>query len=158
MTARKKAVRRPARKRTPQPKPQPSPVAPSEREPSWAAVGGTLASFAVVIAVVLILSSRGCEIDLTPDPQPDPKPPVVKLDPLAKSHLADRSSKIRILRDMAGKMQAGEFQTDQQQADWWNKAIDDARREDFRPFVDATAEAIVDDKVSEFADRLEVQP
>jgi len=113
----------------------------------------------VFVAICLALvASRGCEIDLMPDPQPDPTPPVVELDPLAKSHLADRSSKIRILRDMAGKMQAGEFQSDQQQADWWNKAIDDARREDFRPFVDATAEAIVDDKVSEFADRLEVQP
>ena len=153
--------KRPARKppiKPPQPKTDGTPCPPPQVTEHHVRSAGVALSLVFVAICLALVASRGCEIDLTPDPKPDPKPPVVELDPLAKSHLADRSSKIRILRDMAGKMQAGEFQSDQQQADWWNKAIDDARREDFRPFVDATAEAIVDDKVSEFADRLEVQP
>ena len=106
----------------------------------------------IIAALVIWWSNSGG--DPVEPVNPDP-PPVVELDPLAQSHLNDRSSKIRILRDMAAKMNAGEFQSDQQQADWWNDKIDQARRSDFRPFTDATAEAIVDDRVGALADTLE---
>ena len=110
---------------------------------------------AIIAALVLWWANSGSDPvePVTPDP-----PPIVELDLLAQSHLNDRSSKIQILRDMAAKMQAGEFQSDQAQAEWWNKAIDEARRSDFRPFTDATAESIVNDRVNELADTLEGKP
>lgn len=102
----------------------------------------------VVIGVILysLFSGGGGDV-----PGPGPEPPGPTTDPLTVSHQRDRSSKIRILREMTER----EFRDDPEQAKWWNSEIDAARQQDFQPFVDAVAEAIVGDRVKQLADQLE---
>ena len=149
------------RKTTPKPpavaqKPAPKPPAVTQANVRNAGISLSAVFLAACIAV---LASKGCTIDLTPTPPAPPTPPpVVELDPLTKAHLSDRSSKIRILKEMAAKMQAGEFKSDQAQADWWQAQMKSAMSQDFKPFTDATAESIIDGTVNELADQLEVTP
>lgn len=105
---------------------------------------------AAAVAVWLLLSGGGVQ---PPGPEPDPPAPVV-VDPLTECHQRDRASKVRILREMAGK----EFPGDAEQAKWHNEQIDAARKDDFRPYVDAVAEAIVSGTLEALADKLEGKP
>lgn len=106
---------------------------------------------AAAVAVWLLLSGGGVQ----PGPGPNPVPPEpVVADPLAECHQRDRASKVRILREMASR----EFANDPEQAKWHNEQIDAARKEDYRPYVDAVAEAIIDGTLNALADKLEGKP
>jgi hypothetical protein len=60
-------------------------------------------------------------------------------------------AEVAILRELAGK----EFSNDKAKMDWLNGQRIEKRAAAFAPYTDAIAQAIVDGKVSEFADRLE---
>lgn len=106
---------------------------------------------AAAVAVWLLLSGGGVQ---PPGPEPGPGPEPVVIDPLSECHQRDRASKVRILREMASR----EFANDPEQAKWHNEQIDAARKDDFRPYVDAVAEAIVSGTLEALADKLEGKP
>jgi len=97
----------------------------------------TLAAIAAILGGIILT------FDL-----PLPTPP--ELDTLGQCYAADRESKIRIIEEMAGR----EFDSDSQQAEWWNAQIEQARTDDFQAFVDVLAVAIEGDKVKELAESL----
>ncbi|MEO1999924.1 MAG: hypothetical protein ABGZ17_32170 [Planctomycetaceae bacterium] len=82
-------------------------------------------------------------------PLPTPKPLVIA-DVLGDCHVADRASKIRLITEMAGR----DFDSDSEQASWWNSETDAARQSDYRPFIDAVAEAIEAGTLTELAEGL----
>jgi len=52
------------------------------------------------------------------------------------------------------EMASREFDSDSEQAEFWNSGVDAARAEDMQPFVDLLAEAIEAGKLLEFAESL----
>lgn len=101
-----------------------------------------------IAAIIALIGGILQFTDGIPNPFP-PKPPVIA-DVLGDCHVADRESKYRIIIEMVSKT----FGSDSEQAAWWNAEIDKARRGDFQPFVDAVAEAIEADKLTELAEGL----
>ncbi len=82
--------------------------------------------------------------DKTPGTEPDAS------DVLGKCYVADRASKIELLREWATIEGS-----DDQRAEWWNERQDAARQKVFSPWLDLLAEAADERKESELADQLE---
>ena len=72
-------------------------------------------------------------------------------DCLSQSYNADRVLRIKMLRIMSET----EYSNDEKQAEWHLERSREIINESFRPYIDAVAEAIVDDQLSELADSLE---
>jgi len=107
-----------------------------------------LGVFPVLMLIGGIMLVAGGGVDsVTPGPVP------VAGDVLGQCYKADRASKVALLRSMAEQ----EFPNDAAKAKAWNDGVDAARLTDFRPFVDEElAEAFMDGKLKELADKLEV--
>tara|TARA_Y100000401_G_scaffold104549_1_gene96450 strand:- start:41 stop:352 length:312 start_codon:yes stop_codon:yes gene_type:complete len=71
-------------------------------------------------------------------------------DCLSASYAADRTARVAMLREMAGK----EFASDAEQAEWHNAQSRRIISESFAPYIDAAAEAMDTDTEAEFAERL----
>ena len=105
-----------------------------------------LPSILMVLGGVLLLIPGG---DIAPGPSP-------RNDSLSQSHVNDRASQVRILREYASKS----FSNDSEAQKWLNDQRIAARPNDWIPFTDELGEAC--DKgpeaVKALADRLEVMP
>jgi len=89
-------------------------------------------------------------------PPPDPEP--VLTDVLAGCHKADRKSQVEILRGLAAKNLARDAAGLQAAKDFVNAERIRRRTEDWIPYTDAVAEAIVSGQVGVLADKLEGKP
>jgi len=99
------------------------------------------------IAILGIIIGGAIQLGGIPWPIVPPAPPA---DVLGECYVADRASTVRILTEMAGK----EFADDAELMDWFNAACDDARVEDYQPFIDSLSDAIVAGEVLKFAESL----
>lgn len=142
--------KRPAKRRPVKPKPKPETSPPERVEQSSGSrlrsAGLALMVFGVGVIIGVLLAGGiridGGSIGLT--------------DSLAQSHVNDRASQVRILREYAAKS----FSNDSEAQKWLNDQRIAARPNDWIPFTDELGEAC--DKgpeaVKALADRLEVKP
>lgn len=74
-----------------------------------------------------------------------------RTDVLDQSYEADRPLRVDLLR----RMQAKTFDNNEQKAEWHTAESRAIINKAFRPYLDAVAEAIVDDTIPQLADELE---
>ena len=89
-----------------------------------------------------------------PGPQPEPVPSVVSPSKtLDACYLADRSSKLEVLKSIAAMKEA----TDEQRLKQFNDLSAANRVKDFQPYVDIVAVALVEDKLGELISKLQAK-
>ena len=89
-----------------------------------------------------------------PGPKPQPVPVVVSPSKtLDACYLADRSSKLEVLKSIAAMKEA----TDEQRLKQFNDLSASNRVKDFQPYVDIVAVALVEDKLGELISKLQAK-
>lgn len=89
-----------------------------------------------------------------PGPQPEPVPAVVSPSKtLDACYLADRSSKLEVLKSVAAMKEA----TDEQRLKQFNDLSALNRVKDFQPYIDIVAVALVEDKLGELISKLQAK-
>ena len=90
------------------------------------------------------------------DPKPDDPKPVVVVSPsktLDSCYLADRSSKLEILKGIASAKDA----TDEQKLKQFNEQSESMRVKDFQPYVDIVGDALALEKLDELISKLQAK-
>jgi hypothetical protein len=89
------------------------------------------------------------------EPKPDPKPDVVASPSktLDACYLADRSSKLEILKGIAAAKDA----TDEQRLKLFNDQSEAKRVKDFQPYVDIVGDALAAEKLDELISKLQAK-
>lgn len=91
---------------------------------------------------------------VAPGPQPEPVPAVVSPSKtLDACYLADRSSKLEVLKSIAAMKEA----TDEQKLKQFNDLSASNRVKDFQPYIDIVSVALVEDKLGELISRLQAK-
>lgn len=91
---------------------------------------------------------------VAPGPQPDPVPTVVSPSKtLDACYLADRSSKLEVLKSIAAMKEA----TDEQKLKQFNDLSASKRVKDFQPYIDIVSVALVEDKLGELISKLQAK-
>lgn len=89
-----------------------------------------------------------------PGPQPEPVPVLASPSKtLDACYLADRSSKLEVLKSVAAMKEA----TDEQRLKQFNDLSASNRVKDFQPYVDIVAVALVEDKLGELISKLQAK-
>ena len=89
-----------------------------------------------------------------PGPQPDPVPVVASPSKtLDACYLADRSSKLEVLKSVAAMTGA----TDEQRLKQFNDLSSANRVKDFQPYIDIVSVALVEDKLAELISKLQAK-
>jgi hypothetical protein len=91
---------------------------------------------------------------VAPGPQPEPVPTVVSPSKtLDACYLADRSSKLEVLKSIAAMKDA----TDEQKLKQFNDLSASNRVKDFQPYIDIVSVALVEDKLGELISRIQAK-
>ena len=109
--------------------------------------------YVIVALVGYMLYSQQAKL---PDPKPDPKPDVVAVSPsktLDACYIADRSSKLEILKGIAAAKDA----TDEQKLKQFNDQSEAKRIKDFQPYVDIVGDALANEKLDELISKLQAK-
>lgn len=89
-----------------------------------------------------------------PGPQPEPVPVLASPSKtLDACYLADRSSKLEVLKSVAAMKDA----TDEQKLKQFNDLSASNRVKDFQPYVDIVSVALVEDKLGELISKLQAK-
>jgi hypothetical protein len=89
-----------------------------------------------------------------PGPQPEPVPVLASPSKtLDACYLADRSSKLEVLKSVAAMTGA----TDEQRLKQFNDLSSANRVKDFQPYIDIVSVALVEDKLSELISKLQAK-
>lgn len=108
------------------------------------------------IAVVALLGYMLYSQQTKVEPKPDPKPDVVAVSPsktLDACYLADRSSKLEILKGIAAAKDA----TDEQKLKQFNDQSEAKRVKDFQPYLDIVGDALANEKLDELISKLQAK-
>lgn len=91
---------------------------------------------------------------VAPGPQPDPVPVLASPSKtLDACYLADRSSKLEVLKSIAAMKEA----TDEQKLKQFNDLSASNRVKDFQPYIDIVSVALVEDKLGELISKLQAK-
>jgi hypothetical protein len=105
-------------------------------------------------AVAIVLGYLLWNKPVAPGPGPGPVPVLASPSKtLDACYLADRSSKLEVLKSVAAMKEA----TDEQRLKQFNDLSASNRVRDFQPYVDIVAVALVEDKLGELISKLQAK-
>lgn len=98
---------------------------------------GLIALALLVFGVIAVIPSDSDKPDEVVPVIPEP----VKNDVLGESYKADRASKVALIRQLDSEWD--NFSSDAEIVEWWNANALEARKQDFDPFLESFATALV---------------